>query len=134
MATSFRRQISFQKNFWASYKASQKKNKQTWGLSKAFKSLTMSLYLSKAGQAEIIRSAQKDDQYITQIHSEVAELCRRYDNRLWIKYDKLLKIAVQVFYYSFHAIGGIQTIGEEYTGIIQIDSKYTSLPSRCVSF
>lgn len=92
----------------------------------------MSLYLSKAGQAEIIRSCQKDHQYIGQVYAEVTELFRRYDNRLWIKYDELLKIVLKVTYYSFHAICGIQTVGEEYTGIIQINSSFTSLPSRLV--
>lgn len=92
----------------------------------------MSLYLSKAGQAEIIRSAQKDSQFIDEIHLHLSELFRRFDNRLWIKYDGLLKILLQIFYYSFHAVHGIQTIGEEYTGIIQIDSNYRTLPGRLV--
>ena len=94
----------------------------------------MSLYLSKAGQAEIIRSAQKDGQFIDEVHLDLSERFRRFDTRLWIKYDSVLKVLLQIFYYSFHAVHGIQTIGEEYTGIIQIDSSYRNLPSRLVSW
>lgn len=94
----------------------------------------MSLYLSKAGQAEIIRSIQKDNQFIDEIHLSLSELFRRFDNRLWLKYDFGLKTLLQIFYYSFHALHGIQTIGEEYTGIIQIDSNYRTLPNKLVNW
>uniref|UniRef100_A0A336MIV3 RING-type E3 ubiquitin transferase n=1 Tax=Culicoides sonorensis TaxID=179676 RepID=A0A336MIV3_CULSO len=90
----------------------------------------MSLFLSKAGQAEIIRSAQKDNQFIDEIYLTVSELLRRYSQNLWIKFDTHIKTLTNIFYYSFHSILGIQTLGEEYTGVIQIDQNYKSLPSR----
>ncbi|XP_063703739.1 peroxisome biogenesis factor 10 [Culicoides brevitarsis] len=90
----------------------------------------MSLFLSKAGQAEIIRSAQKDNQFIEEVHLTLSELFRRYSHTLWIKFDKHLRTAVQIFYYSYHALLGIQTVGEEYTGIVQIDNQFKKLPNR----
>lgn len=93
----------------------------------------MSLYLSKAGQAEIIRSAQKDAQFVDEIHLTLSELFRRYNQSSWIKLDQKLKTLVQIFYYSYHAVAGIQTLGEEYTGILQTDADYRGLPNRLVN-
>lgn len=92
----------------------------------------MSLFLSKAGQAEIIRSSQKDNQFIDEVHLTLSELFRRYSHTLWIKFDKHLRTFVQIFYYSYHALLGIQTVGEEYTGVVQIDKNYRGLPNRLV--
>lgn len=92
----------------------------------------MSLFLSKAGQAEIIRSAQKDTQFIDDVHLTLSELFRRYSHNLWLKFDSHLRTFVQIFYYSYHALLGIQTVGEEYTGVVQIDQNYRGLPNRLV--
>uniref|UniRef100_A0AAG5DRI5 RING-type E3 ubiquitin transferase n=1 Tax=Anopheles atroparvus TaxID=41427 RepID=A0AAG5DRI5_ANOAO len=79
----------------------------------------MSLFHANAGQAEIIRSAQKDQEYIENIRSALSELLLLLSQRHWFKYNALCKLIAEIIYHHYGILNNLQTLGEEYTGIIQ---------------
>jgi peroxin-10 len=86
-------------------------------------------YIKEARQPEVIRTIQKDLQYTTELNQDVLEVTQLLlKNRNLIKHNELIKIATNTFYHTFAAINRLQTLGEEYTGVIQIDKN--NLPSK----
>jgi len=49
-----------------------------------------------------------------------------------MKYRVPSQILAKIMYYCVTTLSDIQTIGEEYTGIIQVDSSGRQLPSKSV--
>lgn len=88
---------------------------------------------AKARQPEIIRTTQKDLSYSDELSEKFSELLRLTGPRNWIKYNHLTNLAAQLSYHSFASLNTLQTLGEEYTGIIQVNSEYLRLPSKFVS-
>lgn len=88
---------------------------------------------AKARQPEIIRTTQKDLSYTDELSEKFSELLRLCGPRNWIKYNHLTNLAAQLSYHSFASLNTLQTLGEEYTGIIQVNSKYINVPSKFVS-
>lgn len=94
----------------------------------------MSLYHAHAGQAEIIRTIQKDQSYIDEIRGQLSEILLLVSQRNWFKYQHLCKLIAEILYHHYAIVNNLQTLGEEYTGIIQVDSNYVMLPNKAVSF
>ncbi|XP_037037488.1 peroxisome biogenesis factor 10 [Bradysia coprophila] len=94
----------------------------------------MSFYYANAGQPEILRSIQKDATFASTLGQQMSDILRCSSNRHWIKYNNLCKLLAELLYHGFACFNNIQTLGEEYTGIIQIDSKYIALPSKGLQF
>lgn len=92
----------------------------------------MSFYHASAGKAEIIRTVQKDAILTDQLTNSYSNVLRITGNRNWIQYNKFCKILAQLSYHGFAAINNLQTLGEEYTGVIQVDSNYITLPHKLV--
>lgn len=92
----------------------------------------MSLFHANAGQAEIIRTVQKDAYITDELSQNISDILRLHSNRYWIKYNHLCKLVAELTYHGFASINNLQTLGEEYTGIIQVDSNYITLPNKCV--
>lgn len=78
--------------------------------------------LPAAQPAEILRAFQKDDLYEKQLASSLARLIPSYHASKAIPVSSLL-------YKSFTTLKDLQTLGEEYSGIIQVDETYHKLPS-----
>jgi peroxin-10 len=89
---------------------------------------------SGAGQAEILRTVQKDLSYTQEIQQNLSELLRMSNGRQWIRYNHLCKIVAELAYHGFTSLNRLQTLGEEYTGIIQMDSSRASIPRRYLQF
>jgi len=94
----------------------------------------MSFYYANAGQPEILRSIQKDETFTSTLGQQMSDILRCSSNHHWIKYNNLCKLFAELFYHGFACFNNLQTLGEEYTGIIQIDSKYIALPSKSLQF
>lgn len=94
----------------------------------------MSFYYANARQPEIIRTIQKDSIFSDYVGNNLSDILRFSNNKLWIKYNNLSKLIGELLYHGFLTANNLQTLGEEYTGIIQIDSQYISLPSKCLQF
>uniref|UniRef100_A0A8D8BRJ4 RING-type E3 ubiquitin transferase n=1 Tax=Culex pipiens TaxID=7175 RepID=A0A8D8BRJ4_CULPI len=92
----------------------------------------MSLYHAHAGQAEIIRTIQKDQSYIDEIRGQLSEILLLVSQRNWFKYQHLCKLIAEILYHHYAIVNNLQTLGEEYTGIIQVDSNYVMLPNKAL--
>lgn len=92
----------------------------------------MKSYIKLARQPEVIRTTQKDLQHTSEINQNVLEIGQflSKNNRGLIKFGEISKVLSNVFYHGFATLNRLQTLGEEYTGIIQIDSRTDSLPSK----
>lgn len=90
----------------------------------------MSFYYANARQPEIIRSVQKDATFTNQLGHSLSDVLRFSNKNLWIKYNNLCTLLMELAYHGFASYNNLQTLGEEYTGIIQIDSKYIGLPNK----
>ncbi|XP_055605441.1 peroxisome assembly protein 10-B [Uranotaenia lowii] len=94
----------------------------------------MSLYHANAGQAEIIRTIEKDQTYINEIRSQLSDILLLVSQKNWFKYQHLCKLAAEILYHHYAIAHNLQTLGEEYTGIIQVDSNYVMLPNKALQF
>lgn len=90
----------------------------------------MSFYYANARQPEILRTVQKDETFTNQIGQNLSDVLRFTNTKLWIKYNHLCTLLAELSYHGFASWNNLQTLGEEYTGIIQIDNKYIALPSK----
>lgn len=92
----------------------------------------MSFYYANARQPEILRTVQKDLTYTSQLAQDYSDILKFSSTRLWIKYNRLCPLLAELSYHGFASWNNLQTLGEEYTGIIQIDSQYVALPNKLV--
>lgn len=90
----------------------------------------MSFYYANARQPEILRTVQKDATFTNQLGHDLSDILRFTNKNLWIKYNSLCTLFMELAHHDFANYNNLQTLGEEYTGIIQIDSKYIALPSK----
>lgn len=86
--------------------------------------------LTNASPAQIIRAHQKDSFYINIFRSNLYEICQNtFGSFAFIKYKNFLNDAAEVLYYGLTTISGLQTLGEEYVNVIQVNSDKRSLAS-----
>lgn len=90
----------------------------------------MSFYYANARQPEILRTVQKDAAFTNQLGHDFSNILRFTSKKFWIKYNSLCTLLIELAYHGFASYKNLQTLGEEYTGIIQIDSKYIALPNK----
>ncbi|ETN62049.1 peroxin 10 [Anopheles darlingi] len=90
----------------------------------------MSLFHANAGKAEIIRSVQKDQLHIEEVRTALSDLLVVLSQRHWYRYNALCKPIAETLYHHYAILNNLQTLGEEYTGIIQVDSNYVMLPNK----
>lgn len=80
--------------------------------------------LPVAQPAEILRAWQKDDLYEKQLAESLSRLMPSQHA------PKSAPIS-SVLYKSFTTLKDLQTLGEEYSGIVQVDETYHRLPTYC---
>ncbi|KAK3922894.1 Peroxisome biogenesis factor 10 [Frankliniella fusca] len=86
--------------------------------------------LEPAGTAEVLRAAQRDDLMVERITQEACDvLLKAAGNRLWMKYHGSVPVLAKLLYSAVTTLSDIQTLGEEYTGILQVNSRMRKLPS-----
>lgn len=78
--------------------------------------------LPAAQPAEVLRAYQKDDLYEKQLAAALARLVPSYHA------SKAAPVS-SILYKSFTTLKDLQTLGEEYSGIVQVDETYHRLPS-----
>lgn len=88
--------------------------------------------LRGANQAEILRAHQRDDEFIRGLKDKFVNLLHqfgKYKSILpFIQGDSLFKL----LYFTFTTALGNQTLGEEYTGIVQANLEARKVPSLTV--
>ncbi|KAK7068452.1 peroxisome biogenesis factor 10 [Halocaridina rubra] len=91
---------------------------------------TKKMPFTQAGAAEVLRASQKDESFLSHLKSSLAEIVQRsLGTKVWLDIHKYAEILCEVFYYGLTTLSLRQTLGEEYTGIIQVDHSRRRLPS-----
>jgi len=85
--------------------------------------------LAQAGRGEILRAAEKDESYLTSLHQRLTSLGLDLAGpELWLRSRHLAEPLARLLYLTITNLSGRQTLGEEYTGLVQISQG--RLPSR----
>uniref|UniRef100_A0A1B6DJM2 RING-type E3 ubiquitin transferase n=1 Tax=Clastoptera arizonana TaxID=38151 RepID=A0A1B6DJM2_9HEMI len=83
---------------------------------------------ASAGPAEILRASQKDEVFSDRLQNYWSEILLKLGgSRLWMNI-KHFKIGY-LFYGTLTTLSGLQTLGEEYTGIVQVNSSKSDIPT-----
>ncbi|KAI3711846.1 hypothetical protein L1987_70394 [Smallanthus sonchifolius] len=83
-----------------------------------------------AAQPEIMRAAQKDDQYASYVYEACRDAFRHlFGTRAAIYYQSETKLLGQMLYYVLTTGAGQQTLGEEYCDITQVAGSYGLPPT-----
>jgi len=86
--------------------------------------------LRPALAAEILRAAQKDSTHLTGLEAEVSTLLLEVVGPVWwARIKEWLGPGVRTLYYVLTTVSSYQTLGEEYTGLIQVIPGRLKLPS-----
>ncbi|KAM4873563.1 peroxisome biogenesis factor 10 isoform 1-T1 [Thomomys bottae] len=87
--------------------------------------------MARAGPAEVIRSAQKDEQYRGGLRGAAGGAVHSLAGaKKWLEWRKELELLSDVAYFGLTTVAGYQTLGEEYVGIVQVDPSQRRVPSR----
>ncbi|CAN6582972.1 unnamed protein product [Malus baccata var. baccata] len=83
-----------------------------------------------AAQPEIMRAAEKDDQYASFVYDACRDAVRHLlGTRVSVAYQNETKLLGQVLYYVLTTGSGQQTLGEEYCDITQVAGPYGLPPT-----
>lgn len=84
-----------------------------------------------AHPAELLRSSQKDDVICEELQRKVSSLLLSVlGPRRWIRLEKWIAPTTRFGYLMATTFSNLQTLGEEYCGLLLVDSSLQSLPSR----
>lgn len=83
----------------------------------------------QAGAAEVLRAAQKDKGFLDHLKSCLSEIVQRSaGTKVWLDIHKHAEILCEFIYYCLTTLCLHQTLGEEYTGVLQVDHSKRKLP------
>ncbi|KAE9607877.1 putative transcription factor C2H2 family [Lupinus albus] len=83
-----------------------------------------------AAQPEVMRAAEKDDQYASFVYEACRDAFRHlFGTRVAVTYQNETKLLGQILYYVLTTGSGQQTLGEEYCDITQIAGSYGLPPT-----
>ncbi|KAL3655784.1 peroxisome biogenesis factor 10 [Castilleja foliolosa] len=83
-----------------------------------------------AAQPEIMRAAEKDDQYASFVYDACRDAFRHlFGTRVAVTYQSETKLLGQMLYYVLTTGAGKQTLGEEYCDITQVSGPYGLPPT-----
>lgn len=78
---------------------------------------------------QIIRASQKDDHYLSKLGIDLDQSVKLlFGARFWIRSQELLTNSTKLLYYLLTTTSGRQTLGEEYSNIVQVVPEL-SIPS-----
>ncbi|KAL6254579.1 hypothetical protein P5V15_014631 [Pogonomyrmex californicus] len=88
--------------------------------------------LKCANQAEILRSHQRDDDFVKYLQEKLSEISQNFGvHRTLLPYIRS-DIPLKLLYFVFTSGMGNQTLGEEYTGIVQVNLEKRKVPTLTV--
>ena len=86
--------------------------------------------LQVAKPGEVLRAAQKDASFTESLGRTVGSLCLEVlGPRVWMRHKWVCEPATRLLYYLATTGSDLQTLGEEYTGIIQVEAGARRIPS-----
>lgn len=84
--------------------------------------------LKTASQAEILRSHQRDDDFVKHLREKIIDVLRIIEKRVGLLPLIHSDIPFKLIYYFFTTGMGNQTLGEEYTVIVQANLAAQKVP------
>ncbi|GIY21058.1 peroxisome biogenesis factor 10 [Caerostris extrusa] len=88
-----------------------------------------------AGTAEILRATQKDEEYMRYLRNLIGDITQRcLGIPFYLKWKDFSATFSDALFFSLTTLSGLQTLGEEYTNIIQVDRSLQSIPSKWARF
>jgi hypothetical protein len=88
---------------------------------------------SLAEIAEVLRSVQKDEWFLNRLSQDATVVSQQLLGlRRWLRFRDVQDAVVKAVYYGLTTVNGYQTIGEEYAGVVQVDSTLRRVPSAAV--
>ncbi|XP_050437676.1 peroxisome biogenesis factor 10-like [Adelges cooleyi] len=82
-----------------------------------------------SGPAEILRAEQKDEEQCEKINRQLSEFLLKLKGHIFInKNRKTILCASQMLYYGLTTLSRLQTLGEEYTRIVQVGKTGRHIP------
>ncbi|XP_059090241.1 peroxisome assembly protein 10-A-like [Tigriopus californicus] len=91
--------------------------------------------LEPANRNEILRSSQKDTGYIEALTKDVSDLVLELFGPVkWFKWKQLIGPSAAFSYFAATTLSNCQTVGEEYSGIIQANQTLDGLPNLLKRF
>ncbi|XP_033213490.1 peroxisome biogenesis factor 10-like [Belonocnema kinseyi] len=85
--------------------------------------------LKSANQAEILRSTQRDNDFVSNLSEKISDLLTRFKGYRSLLHFMQSDIPARFVYFVLTSGMGNQTLGEEYTGIVQADLDARKVPS-----
>ncbi|XP_015112351.1 peroxisome biogenesis factor 10 [Diachasma alloeum] len=85
--------------------------------------------LRGATQAEILRAHQRDDEFVRGLREKFLDLLHNFGGYRTLLPFIQSNVPLKLLYFGFTSGMGNQTLGEEYTGIIQADLAARTVPS-----
>lgn len=81
--------------------------------------------------ADILRLTRRDETFLLEIEESLHAFFTLIGSRNSHKISKNTQVLANIWYYFITSIGNIQTLGEEYTGIIRLGCN-NNIPSKLV--
>ncbi|KAI4485066.1 hypothetical protein M0802_012807 [Mischocyttarus mexicanus] len=85
--------------------------------------------LKCGNQAEILRSHQRDLDFVLQLQEKLFDILHDFKNNRTLYRYLISDVSAKLIYFVFTSGMGNQTLGEEYTGIVQANIKAYRIPS-----
>ncbi|CAL1607323.1 unnamed protein product [Knipowitschia caucasica] len=86
--------------------------------------------LTPANQAQLVRSSQKDQFYQSALRNSANEAFQTAaGSRRWLQWRREVELLTDLTYFTLTTFCGFQTLGEEYVGVVLVDSSQTRVPS-----
>lgn len=88
--------------------------------------------LQNASVVDIIRCSQKDEQFTDLYKNTLFEIVRLSGNKYRSKLTKAVHPLAILLYYYLTSFSKLQTLGEEYTGILRFVKENKNIPEKRV--
>lgn len=85
--------------------------------------------LKSANQAEILRASQRDNDFVSNLSEKLSDLLTRFKGYRSLLHFMQSDVPARFIYFVLTSGMGNQTLGEEYTGIVQADLDARKVPS-----
>ncbi|KAB0802778.1 hypothetical protein PPYR_04964 [Photinus pyralis] len=89
------------------------------------------MHLYDAKVADILRCAQRDDSFVKSCEEDVLSIFKLLGFKNYNHLKNTVPAITNIWYYYFTSLNKLQTLGEEYTGVIRFTDK-NNIPSKFV--
>lgn len=88
---------------------------------------------TSAKVADVLRSNQRDEEFVEGLQENVAAILKTQGFKTYSKYKKFVPFFTNFWYYYLTSASNLQTLGEEYAGILRVVD-HNNITSTYVSF